>query len=87
MEDPFNYLLLVIVLEIIAFAVLLAKFIQDWVRYKTTGRLPWISRHLPNWYPAFPSDLMSNQRKKRIKTRNQNDIKSYPLPSEYESSL
>ena len=86
MEDPISYLLLIIILEIIGIAAILAKFIQDWVRYNTTGRLPWISRHLPNWYPAFPSDLMSNQRKRRIKTRNQNDMTSCTLPSEHDFS-
>ena len=73
MEAPLNYLLIIILFEIIGIAIVLAKFIQDWVTYKTTGRLPWISRHIPNWYPAFPSDLTSSQQKKKIKNRNHND--------------
>ena len=32
-------------------------FWRDYSRYTRTRELPWLSRHLPDWLPAFPLDI------------------------------
>ena len=45
----------VIVVEVLLLILLAVIFLKDWRNYRRTKNLPWISRHLPDWFPAFPS--------------------------------
>ena len=46
----------VIAVELLLFLLLAVIFLRDWRNYRRTKHLPWISRHLPDWFPAFPSN-------------------------------
>ena len=54
-------------------------FFRDWTRYRETGKLPWISKFIPDMYPAFPSDLMMGYRSKISNTK---DTKTFDTKSE-----
>ena len=45
----------VIGVEVLLLILLVVIFLRDWRNYRRTKNLPWISRHLPDWFPAFPS--------------------------------
>ena len=63
----FDYLHIVIVVECLLLILLAAIFLRDWRNYRRTKHLPWISRHLPDWFPAFPSN-----HRKRVRGGNKN---------------
>ena len=43
----------------VMYYVSVLMFWRDYSRYTRTRELPWLSRHLPDWLPAFPLDITS----------------------------
>ena len=43
----------------VMYCVSVLMFWRDYSRYTRTRELPWLSRHLPDWLPAFPLDITS----------------------------
>ena len=62
----------VIVVEVLLLILLAVIFLKDWRNYRRTKNLPWISRHLPDWFPAFPSKarkISQGGRKNELRVR------------------
>merc|ERR1711913_124502 len=50
-EVRFDPWIIVIMVEIVLLSAMIINFARDYRRYKKTGRLPWLSRHVPSWVP------------------------------------
>ena len=80
-----NFISLIIAVELILFLLLAVIFLRDWRNYRRTKQLPWISRHLPDWFPAFPSNHRKRVRggkknKERVCTNRQNTMREEDTP-------
>ena len=81
----FDYLYIVIVVECLLLILLAAIFLRDWRNYRRTKHLPWISRHLPDWFPAFPSNHRKrvrggNKKSQRVCTQKQDTMREEDTP-------